>query len=228
MKYLIILFLSQLFANESNLPRQRTRDRVVDIHHVKIDVTIDMMSESVYGHVIHTLSPFSSSLDFFELDASDMNIKRVRIRNKDILFNHVGDKLSISLNNPISWKDTINVRIDYTAYPRKGVYFVKPDDFYPEKPHQAWTQGEDTDNHHWVPLYDYPNERSTFETILTVKKIYKAVSNGELLSTKENDDGTHTWHWKENFPMVPYLISFVVGDYVKIEDIYNNLSLIHI
>ena len=221
MKYLIILFLSQLFANESNLPRQRTRDRIVDIHHVKIDVTIDMMSESVYGHVIHTLSPFSSSLDFFELDASDMNIKRVRIRNKDILFNHVGDKLSISLNNPISWKDTINVRIDYTAYPRKGVYFVKPDDFYPEKPHQAWTQGEDTDNHHWVPLYDYPNERSTFETILTVKKIYKAVSNGELLSTIENDDGTHTWHWKENFPMVPYLISFVVGDYVKIEDKYN-------
>ena len=162
------------------------------------------------------------SLDFFELDASDMNIKRVRVSNKDVLFNHTGDKLSISLNNPISWKDTINVRIDYTANPKKGVYFVKPDDFYPEKPYQAWTQGEDTDNHHWVPLYDYPNERSTFETILTVKKIYKAVSNGELLSTTENDDGTHSWHWRENFPMVPYLISFVVGDYVKIEDKYNN------
>ena len=82
MKYLIILFLSQLCADEGNLPRQRTRDRVVDVHHVKIDVTIDMMAESVYGHVIHTLSPFSSSLDFFELDASDMNIKRVRISNK--------------------------------------------------------------------------------------------------------------------------------------------------
>ena len=60
MKYLIIIFLSQLCADEGNLPRQRTRDRVVDVHHVKIDVTIDMMAESVYGHVIHTLSPFRS------------------------------------------------------------------------------------------------------------------------------------------------------------------------
>ena len=214
-----------MFASEGSLPRQRTRDRVVDIHHIKIDVTIDMIAESVYGHVTHTLSPFSSSMDFFELDASDMNIKRVRVSNKDVLFSHVGEKLSITMNNSISWEDTVNVRIDYTSNPKKGVYFIKPDDYYPEKPHQAWTQGEDTDNHHWVPIYDYPNERSTFETILTVNKKYKAVSNGELLSKTENDDETYTWHWKENFPMVPYLISFVVGDYVKIEDKYNNIPV---
>ena len=225
MKYLPLFFFTILFGFEDSPPEQRTRDREIDVHHIKINATVDLLSETVYGYVIHTFSPLSSSLKMFELDASDMNINRVRMKNKDISFNHIADKLIISLNQPISWNDTIAVKIDYIAYPKKGVYFVKPDDVYPDKPYQAWTQGEDQDNHHWVPIYDYPNERSTFETILTVNQKYKAVSNGELVSTTLNDDDTHTWHWRENFPMVPYLISFVVGDYVKIEDMYNDIPI---
>ena len=222
---ILILLLSLLFAADDKAPLQRTRDRTVDIHHIKIDVAVDLESESVYGHVVHTLSPFSRSLESFYLDAEDMTIRRVRLNDKDIGFDHNGDKLHLSLNKPIGWLDTVTVRIDYTAYPRKGTYFIKPDETYPDKPWQAWTQGEDTDNHHWVPLYDYPNERSTFETILTVDQKFKAVSNGELVSVTENKDGTHTWHWRENFPMVAYLISYVVGEYVKIEDSYNEIPV---
>ena len=225
MKYVLLFFFSVLFGFEDSPPEQRTRDREIDVHHIKINATVDLLSETVYGYVIHSISPFSSSLEIFELDASDMNIDRVRIEDKDITYNHIADKLIISLNQPISWNDTIDIKIDYTAKPKKGVYFVKPDDVYPNKPYQAWTQGEDQDNHHWVPLYDYPNERSTFETILTVDQKYKAVSNGELISTTLNENGTHTWHWRENFAMVPYLISFVVGDYLKVEDMYNDTPI---
>lgn len=225
MKYLPLFFFTVLFGLEDLPPEQRTRDREIDVHHIRINATVNLLSETVYGNVIHTFSPLSSSLEMFELDASDMNINRVRIKDKDISFNHIADKLIISLKRPISWNDTIDVKIDYTAKPKKGVYFVKPDDVYPNKPYQAWTQGEDQDNHHWVPIYDYPNERSTFETILTVDQKYKAVSNGELVSKTNNDNGTHTWHWRENFPMVPYLISFVVGEYVKVEDKYKDIPI---
>ena len=76
-----------------------------------------------------------------------------------------------------------------------------------------------------MPLYDYPNDRSTFETILTVDQKFKAVSNGELVSLKKNKNGTHTWHWRENYPMVAYLISFVVGEYEKVEDSYKNIPV---
>ena len=61
--------------------------------------------------------------------------------------------------------------------------------------------------------------------LLTVDQELKAISNGELVSVKLNDDGTHTWHWHEHFPMVSYLISFVVGDYVKVEDSYNDVPV---
>ena len=226
MRYISYFILSTiLFASDANAPSQRTRDREIDIHHIKIDVSIDITSESVYGHVIHTLSPLSSSLNNFSLDAEDMTIRRVRFNGKDISFIQNNKKVYITLNKFINWKDTVEVRLDYTSNPKKGTYFIKPDEVYPDKPYQAWTQGEDTDNHHWVPLYDYPNDKATFEVSLTVNQKFKALSNGELLSIKKNKDNTHTWHWRENHPMVSYLISFVVAELVKVEDSYNDIPV---
>ena len=226
MKHIILFLLSSvLFATDANAPKQRTRDRQMDIHHINIDVSVDIESESVYGHVIRTLSPFSSALKEFSLDAEDMTIRRVRANGKDVSFSMGDKKVHITLNQNISWEDTIRVRLDYSANPRKGTYFVKPDETYPGKPLQAWTQGEDTDNHHWVPLYDYPNDKATFEVSLTVDQKFKALSNGELVSIKKHDDGTHTWHWRENHPMVAYLISYVVGDLVKVKDEYNGIPV---
>ena len=223
----LILFLvcTFLFSADDKAPSQRTRDRDVDIHHIKIDVTIDLEEKSVSGNVTHTLSAFNSSLSEFALDAEDMEIHRVRLNGKDISYNHQGDKVFLSLNKPIGWDDTVKVRLDYTAHPRRGTFFIEPDSVYPGKPWQAWTQGEDTDNHHWVPIYDYPNDKATFETILTVDKKFKAISNGELISLKDNKDGTHTWHWHEHFPMVSYLISYVIGEFEKVEDSYNGIPV---
>lgn len=226
MKKLIpLLILSYLMGADDNAPSQRTRDREVDIHHIKIDVSVNIEAGMVKGNVTHTFSPFSSSLDAFSLDAEDMTILRARLAGKDIGFNQANDKVYLTLNKSMSWEDTAKVRLDYTANPRKGTYFIKPDETYPEKPLQAWTQGEDMDNHHWVPLYDYPNDKATFEVSLTVGKKFTALSNGELVSVKNNKDGTHTWHWHEHFPMVSYLISYVIGEFEKVEDSYNGIPV---
>lgn len=225
MKYVFFIFLSSVFAADDNAPSNRTRDRQVDIEHIKIDVSVDLKNQTVFGNVTHTLSPLQSKLESFTLDAEDMVIRRVRVDGDNVEFHHTGGKVHISLPRTIGWFDTINVRLDYSANPRVGTFFFKPDETYPDQPWQAWTQGEEEDNHHWVPLYDFPNDRSTFEVILTVDQKFKAVSNGELVSVIKNKDGTHTWHWRENFPMVAYLISFVVGEYEKVEDSYKNIPV---
>ena len=38
----------------------------------------------------------------------------------------------------------------------------------------------------WIPCYDYPNDKVTTEMIVTVDKKYKVLSNGRLVSVKEN------------------------------------------
>ena len=79
---ILIFLLSFIYAADDKAPMQRTRDRTVDIHHIKIDVVVDLESESVYGHVVHTLSPFSTSLESFYLDAEDMTILMKNLRLK--------------------------------------------------------------------------------------------------------------------------------------------------
>jgi len=225
MKIIFLFFLAGALLADDKVPYQRTRDRQVDVHHIKIDITVNLKTESVSGHVIHTLSPLHSSLSVIDLDAEDMVIGRVRMNGKDIQFIQDGEFVHLDLDKAIGWQDTVDIQLDYTAKPLKGLFFIAPDDTYPEKHWQAWTQGEEMDNHHWVPMYDYPNDRATFECILTVDKKYTAVSNGELLAKVDNQDGTRTWHWRENFPMVGYLISFVIGEYVQVEDTCNGVPV---
>ena len=43
------------------------------------------------------------------------------------------------------------------------------------------------------------------------------ISNGKLLSTKENKDNTRTFDWKIDQPHATYLTSIVVGEYVAVK-----------
>ena len=56
MRIVLLISLTFLLAADDKAPLNRTRDREVDIHHMKIDVTVDLKAESVYGHVVHTLA----------------------------------------------------------------------------------------------------------------------------------------------------------------------------
>ncbi len=80
-----------------------------------------------------------------------------------------------------------------------------PETPYPEKRLSFWTQGESEETHHWLPCYDYPNERATSEMIVTAEKPLFVLSNGVLVETKENDGNTTTYHWKMNVPHVQLL-----------------------
>ena len=128
MRYLFLVIISFLYAADNDAPSNRTRDREIDVHHIKIDVSVDIEAGSVYGHVVHTFSPLSSSLVSFELDADDMNIRRVRMKNKDIKFDHSGGKLYIRMDKAIGWNDTVSVRVDYTSFPTVGTFFIRPDE----------------------------------------------------------------------------------------------------
>jgi len=223
-----ILFLFLILKNvvaSGNAPYNPTPNRIIDILHSIIDISIDLEAQKVDGKVTHILTPLNSNLKGFDLDSEDSVIRRIRLNDKDIPFFQSEKKVHLSFHQSYDWSDTLKVEINYTSHPKTGLYFFKPDSIYPKRRLQAWTQGEETDNHHWVPIYDYPNDRATFECILTVDGKLKAISNGELVSTKNNKDGSKTFHWRENFPMVSYLISFAVGDYVKVVDDYQGLSV---
>ena len=72
------------------------------------------------------------------------------------------------LRGPRKWAKNSTSKSNTKAQPTKGLYFILPDKDYPNRPKQIWTQGESEDTRYYLPTYDYPNDRLTTETIVTV------------------------------------------------------------
>ena len=77
-----------------------------------------------------------------------------------------------------------------------------------------WTQGEAEFNSEWVPTWDYPNDMTTSETIVTVPAAWTVISNGELVkNTLSADKKRRTFDWRLTQPHATYLVSLAGGPF---------------
>jgi aminopeptidase N len=235
---LVLLFSISAFSQRPRFyyksptppPEHFTRDRTYDVIHIKLELNLDERQKTVDGKVTTKFAPLRPNLSEFVLDAAEMKIKRVYLpdgRELRFYFDTLAQKLKIYLDRSYSFKDTLSVIVEYfVSNPRKGLYFIQPDSAYPDKPYQIWSQGEPEDNHYWFPCYDFPNDKATSELIATVKKNFVVISNGKLLSVSDDaKKGLRTYHWYMDKPHSSYLISIVVGEYVKLQDYYLDIPL---
>src|ERR1700693_2217490 len=106
------------------------RDRVVDIKHIKLEVALDFKARRIAGTATHTLAAILDGLAQLEFYAAEMVVSAVRVGAEPHSFDHSDDKLRIRLERALKASDEIEVAIDYSAKPRRGLYFIGPDDGY--------------------------------------------------------------------------------------------------
>jgi aminopeptidase N len=193
------------------------RDRVVDILHVKIEVRLDVEARRVRGTVTHTVSPLNDGTQFVPFDAIDMTISGVTVGRREAPFEYDGQRLVVDIGEGRKRRQELAIAISYEAAPRIGMYFIGPDEKYPAKPRQVWTQCQDEDTRYWLPCFDHPSERFTSDVVVTVPGDWFALSNGRLLQEKKNRDGTRTFHWHQDRPHPSYLLTIAAGEFVRIE-----------
>jgi aminopeptidase N len=197
------------------------RDRAANIKHIKLEVTLDFDAKKITGTATHRLSAIAGPLERLEFDASELDINAVRAGagGEPASFETSDGKLRIALPLALGAGEEIEIAIDYAGQPRRGLYFVGPDPEYPNKPRQAWTQGEDEDSRYWFPCYDYPNNRTTSEIVATVPEQFTAISNGALVGTSSDGAAkTRTFHWRHDVPHSAYLITLAAGEFAMIEE----------
>ncbi len=224
-----------------------TPDRQVAIKHLRLDLRFDYDRRYVEGAATFTLSPMNDGLTHFELDIAEMMIKSVALTAVErrgtgdlqsssrpfvgqfarrLEFETRPEKLVIELDRPYERKEQLTIEIAYSCSPRKGLFFVEPDESYPGKPRQIWSQGENEDAHWWFPCHDVTNQKMTTEMIATVQSSFFALSNGELIGVRENNgEGTRTYHWSQSQPHPAYLVTIVIGDYEALIDDYDGLPI---
>jgi aminopeptidase N len=228
----LILFLyssATLAQAVSGPPYQWPRSHDYDVQHYKLELSFDWIKKEVAGKTTIRLRPFKDGLREIELDAGDMTIDSVKFTAGAALkFRYEkNEKLFIELDREYSTAQEISVTINYTAKPKDGLVFVTPDESTPNQPYQIWTAGEPNNNHYWFPCYDFPNDRATSETIVTVDEKYQVISNGRLVTVKPDPVAkTRTWHWKMTQQFPSYLISIVVGEFSEIKDYYKTKPIV--
>ncbi len=219
------------------------RSRKIDVKHLDIDLKFDWDKEQAIGSTVVTFAPFDDT-DKFNLDAALMMIESVTLVGRGELkytydAKKDGDNLEIMLDRVHPAGEDIKVKIDYkTNYVNKvddnetaigsfgrGLRFIKPSADNPNKPRQIWSQGESEFNRYWFPSYDTPNDFRMTDIRATVAKPFFVVSNGKLTDTKENSDGTRTFHWVMDQPYANYLSSIVVAETAPVEQKFEDVPV---
>ncbi|MDQ3321042.1 MAG: M1 family metallopeptidase [Acidobacteriota bacterium] len=226
-----LLFLLFVSVNFAQTPQpNRARVRTYDVQHYILRVSFDRADKIVFGDTTVQLKPLKNNFRTIELDQADLKFESVTLepQNVKLEYKTAGEKIYINLDKTYSPEDLISVRLKYsTTKPKKGVYFVdaQTEEGKIVREAQIWTQGEAEEAHFWFPSYDFPDDKATSEQFITTGADETAIGNGEQLETKENPDGTKTFHYKMPVAHSTYLTSFVVGKYTKISDSYKNIPL---
>jgi aminopeptidase N len=194
---------------------------------MRLVVVLDFARKSLKGQCFIRLSALSEHASEMVFDAVEFKNLKVVSQEKALKFDYTGRQIKIHWPKPVSRGTTVELAIHYqVTEPKLGLHFVGPDRQYPEKPLQAWTQGEDEYNRYWFPCHDAPQERATTEMIITVPERFTAISNGALVRNTRRGN-TRTFHWKHNIPQPPYLVSLAVGEFSEIKDHWQRVPVLY-
>jgi aminopeptidase N len=215
---LAVLLALSFGARKLHADEPYARDRNYHLEHARLSLRFDTEQRKIFGEVTHRVVALRESVTRLDFDSVGLAIGAVTIDGRPAKFATTPTKLLIPLDPPAHLGQACEITIRYEGQPRRGLYFILPDKDYPNRPKEIWTQGEAEDTRYYVPIYDYPNDRLTSETFITVPAAWQTVSNGRLESTADAGGGMKTWHWVESLPHSTYLISIVAGEFERAEE----------
>ncbi len=222
---LFLLAAALVAAPVARADRPYAPSRDYDLQNIRTHLWFDLKHWAIRGEVTETISILRDDVSKLSFDSSGLDISTVTVDGVAAPYTVTSEHLIVSLAHPAARGERHDVFIRYSGHPKKGIFFILPDKNYPRIPAEIWTQGEAEDTHDYIPLYDYPNDRTTSEMILTVPASWTTVSNGELVSVHADPDGTKTWDWKQSQPLSTYLISAIAGEFVEHDGTWHGVRL---
>ncbi|MBX3101653.1 MAG: hypothetical protein KF690_04025 [Bacteroidetes bacterium] len=229
MKKLLILFcLLGIYSVQAQLPHmschyhhlndEEPREHSLNIERQELHVSFVPKDGRVNGKVTHYFRVLQQRVDTLFFDAPGIQIKSATLNGQPVRFTTSATGVTLHPDKPLTWEEQ-NGRItfEYTCTPRKGIYFIGWNDPKGLHKKQIWTQGQGIDNRYWIPSYDFGNDKMITENHVTFESKYQVLSNGTLVSQKENGNGTTTWHYRMTHRHPNYLLMLGIGEYKIME-----------
>ncbi|PYS99031.1 MAG: hypothetical protein DMF63_13235 [Acidobacteria bacterium] len=225
----LLLWFSGSAAAQETSRRNFNRPQTYDVEHYDLRVSFDRKTRKVIGDTTIRFRPLKPNFSTAEFDAVGISFTSVALEpsGKRLKFRSDSGKIVVTLDRAHSPSDSITIRFKHSAIPKKGVYFVDEEVVDGKQIHSAqiWTQGEADEARHWFPSFDFPSDKATFDEFITANDGETVIGNGELIEQVKNPDGTVTHHFRLNIPTPTYLVSFVIGKYVRLDDSHGDIPL---
>lgn len=196
------------------------RARVFDLLHQRIAISFDLAQHAVSGEVATRLVVTAAPTDTVRLDASNLTIDdALDASGRKLRFTSDTSSVTVHLPRRARVGDTVQFTLRYHGNPERGMYFV---------PRRAtmWTQGEAIETPSWVPTYNAPNDKTTWEILVTADTGTSVLSNGRLVSVTKTADGRQqVWHWSQEKPASTYLYSIVAARFAVLRDSWRGIPV---
>lgn len=183
--------------------------RMYDVLHYRFEIEVSDSSDRIFGKAAIRIKALRS-LRSITLDLSNekqgkgMSVLGIYKGDRDdnrLAFSNTNDKLTINFYDSLYAGTETQVTIIYQGIPADGLIISK--NKYGDRTFFAdnWPNRA----HFWVPCNDVPDDKASFEFLITAPKQYQVVSNGEFLSEKGDvvrnqnlaASGKICWHWNE-------------------------------
>jgi aminopeptidase N len=213
-----------------------------DLIHTRLNISLDWKNKNLLGQAAIILKPHFYPVDSLILNARGMILNEVSIlsNGKHLPLQYKYDSLLIHIRLDRSYNkdESFTIFIDYISSPDKlpaggssaitgdkGLYFINADSLDPYTPTQVWSQGETESNSVWFPTIENPAQKMTQEIYFTVDTAFTTLSNGILVSSINNYNGTKTDYWKQSLPQAPYLTMIAAGKYSVVKETWKNIEV---
>jgi aminopeptidase N len=194
--------------------RQFERDRPFLVRHLALDLSLDVEKKSVKGKATIDVSRIDPKATSIRFDAIGFELGAVHVDGQVVDARYDGRSIDVPLAASV---DKAQIAIHYTATPRRGLYFIEPDEHYPDRPRQVWSQCQEEDARHFLPCHDKPHVKMTTELAVHVPHGWTVLSNGSLFAKDTPAKGEWFFHWKMTQPHASYLLTLVAGEFVELE-----------
>jgi len=186
----------------------------------------DLEHGTIDGRATLAFEPLVEGLTSLRLHCEDTRILAVVGEDaRPLTWTLENGTLRVDLSEPLPRGRGSTVTVAYRSTPRRGLYFHRPTERYPDTPRLMYSQGESNDNRRWVPCYDLPDDRFRWDLVVTVPADLETVSNGRLVEQTETGDGLRRDHWRFEDEAPSYLLSLIVGDLQTVTDAWRDTRL---
>ncbi len=218
---------AQQFARMQSLEKSATATDYgsYDVHFYELNLTFDRATSTISGTVTMYATSTADSQNSVQIDLSNTGLTVNDVSGRPYRWTHSNNKIRLYFSPALANGEDFSVTVDYQGSPVGAGFQGLTFDTHGNNEPIISSLSEPYFARSWWPCKDVPSDKADSANInITSEDDLIPVSNGTLVNTVDNGNGTHTYFWQVRYPITTYLISVAISDYTHLHDTYTAMN----